>query len=46
MTRYYAWYCLLLVVLLAYANAQGYVMANIFDSQSGGHSSSGNHYHK
>ncbi len=46
MPRYYAWYCLLLVVLLAYANAQGYVMTNAFDSHSGGHSSSGNHYHK
>ncbi len=46
MHRPYAYYCLLLVLVLAWANANGYVMANIFDSHSGGHSSSGNHYHK
>ncbi len=46
MNRYYAAYCLLLVALLAYVNANGYVMANAFDSHSGGHSSPGNHYHK
>ncbi|HEY5995110.1 MAG TPA: hypothetical protein VIU46_10990 [Gallionellaceae bacterium] len=45
MTKYYAAYCIALVSLLGYANAQGYIFGNIFDSQSSSHQSA-NHYHK
>jgi hypothetical protein len=45
MTRYYAAYCALLVALLGYADGRGYVVANLFDSQSGGHHAA-NQYHK
>jgi len=45
MNRVFAFYCLLMISVLAYANHRGYVFSNIFDSQShaGG---SANHYHK
>ena len=45
MTRYYSAYCALIVALLAYADARGYVIASVFDSQSSSHQSA-NHYHK
>jgi len=45
MIRIFAIYCASLVVLLAYANYQGYVLSNLFDSQSHA-SKSANHYHK
>ncbi len=45
MNRYFASYCLFMVSLLAYANHQGYVLTNFFDSQA--HTGqSANHYHK
>lgn len=45
MTRIFTFFCASLVALLAYANYQGYVFSNIFDSQSHAGQSS-NHYHK
>lgn len=45
MNRIFAVYCMLLVSLLAYANHQGYVFSNIFDSESRAAQSS-NRYHK
>lgn len=45
MIRIFAVYCACLVALLAYANYQGYVFSNLFDSQSGANKSA-NHYHK
>lgn len=45
MTRIFAYFCASLIALLAYANYQGYVFTNIFDSQSRAAQSS-NHYHK
>jgi hypothetical protein len=45
MTRIFAVYCASLVAMLAYANHQGYVMTNLFDSQSHA-GNSANHYHK
>lgn len=44
-TRFYAFYCMLLVAALAYSDARGFVLGNIFDSQVGGHGAP-NHYHK
>ncbi len=45
MTRYYAAYCMLLLALLAYADAQGYSFTQLFEGQA--HAShSANHYHK
>lgn len=45
MTRYYTAYCIALVAVLGYADARGYVFANLFDSQASSHQSA-NHYHK
>jgi hypothetical protein len=45
MIKIFTIYCAGLVVLLAYANYQGYVFSNIFDSQSHAAQSS-NRYHK
>ena len=45
MTRIFTYFCASLIVLLAYANYQGYVFSNVFDSQSHAAQSS-NRYHK
>lgn len=45
MNRIFTVYCIMLVALLAYANYQGYVFSNIFDSESRAVQSS-NRYHK
>jgi len=45
MIKKFAVYCASLVAMLAYANYQGYVMSNMFDSQSHA-SKSANQYHK
>lgn len=45
MIRIYRYFCISLVVLLAYANYQGYVFLNVFSSQTHA-SQSANHYHK
>lgn len=45
MIRIFTFFCAGLVILLAYANYQGYVFSNIFSSQSHAAQSS-NHYHK
>jgi hypothetical protein len=45
MIRIFAVYCASLVVILAYANYQGYVFSNMFASQPHANQSA-NHYHK
>jgi hypothetical protein len=45
MIRIFTFFCASLVAMLAYANYQGYVFTNIFDSESHAAGSS-NHYHK
>lgn len=45
MIRFFTVFCVSMVALLAYANYQGYVLTNIFESQSHA-SGSANHYHK
>ena len=45
MNRVFTAYCVFLVVLLGYANYQGYVFTNVFGSQSHA-AGSANQYHK
>jgi len=45
MTRIFGVYCASLVAMLVYANYQGYVFTNIFESQSHA-AQSANRYHK
>lgn len=45
MIRFFTWFCISLVSVLAYANYQGIVLSNFFDSESNA-ARSANHYHK
>lgn len=45
MIKIFTAWCICMVLLLAYANYQGYVLSNIFESESSA-GGSANHYHK